>query len=355
MSTLEGLATNRAPLFDGSNYAFLSVRMKTYIMSLGFDVYMSLVNGYTPPSQPPTDPDGKRAFENNAKAMNAILCGLSEFEFVKVMHCESAQTMWEKLQNAYERDERVKNAKLQTHRMLFEDLKMREDENIAAYFLRVDEVVNSLKGLGETLEDKVVVPKISRSLPPRFDAKVSTIEEMEELDKLMVDKLHGISTAYEMRTNVEISSKKETTFKASKKGEEKEQKSSESSEEDIEDEAAHLVRKLKRGSGKYKGKLPLRCFNCGKIGHFASKCPYEIENDSNDEKESRFKNNKKFVKRERKFRKFKRSLYSKEDNDPSPSSEEKIRMMKSCSWQLKTFKKWITLMKKMWRLILNKS
>jgi len=34
------------------------------------------------------------------------------------------------------------------------------------------------------------------------------------------------------------------------------------------------VRKLKRGTSTYKGNLPLKCFNCGEIGHFASKCPY---------------------------------------------------------------------------------
>lgn len=37
---------------------------------------------------------------------------------------------------------------------------------------------------------------------------------------------------------------------------------------------AHFVRKLKRGSGKYKGKLPFKCFNYGRVGHFASKCAY---------------------------------------------------------------------------------
>ncbi|XP_057821105.2 uncharacterized protein LOC131033831 [Cryptomeria japonica] len=273
MNPLEVVATNRAPLFDGSSYVFWSVRIKAYIMSLGFDVWMSIVNGYTLPSQPPTDLDGKRAFESNAKTMNAILCGLSESKFVKVTHCESAQTMWEKLQNFCEGDEKVRNAKVQTHRMLFEILKMQEDENIAAYFLRVDEVINSLKGLGEKLDDKVVVPKFLRSLSLKFDVKVSTIEEMVELDKLIVDKLHGILTPYEMRTNVDSSSKRETSFKASKKGKENEQKSSESLEEDFEDEATHLVRKLERGSGKYKGKLPLKWFNCGKIGHFASKFP----------------------------------------------------------------------------------
>ena len=36
---------------------------------------------------------------------------------------------------------------------------------------------------------------------------------------------------------------------------------------------AKFVRRLKKGSGKYKWKMPFKCFNCGKEGHFASKCP----------------------------------------------------------------------------------
>ena len=35
---------------------------------------------------------------------------------------------------------------------------------------------------------------------------------------------------------------------------------------------AKFVRRLKKGSGKYKGKMPFKCFKSGKIGHFDSKC-----------------------------------------------------------------------------------
>ena len=40
---------------------------------------------------------------------------------------------------------------------------------------------------------------------------------------------------------------------------------------------------MKKGTGKYKGKLPLKCFSCGKIGHFASKCPYAKSSDSDED------------------------------------------------------------------------
>jgi hypothetical protein len=42
---------------------------------------------------------------------------------------------WDKLRNIYEGDSKVKATKLQTYRGQFEQLKMKEDEDIAAYFL----------------------------------------------------------------------------------------------------------------------------------------------------------------------------------------------------------------------------
>ena len=41
---------------------------------------------------------------------------------------------------------------------------MKEDEYIAAYFLQVDEIVNAIIGLGEEIEESVIVQKVLRSL-----------------------------------------------------------------------------------------------------------------------------------------------------------------------------------------------
>jgi hypothetical protein len=51
------------------------------------------------------------------------------------MHCKSTKEIWDKLQNIYEGDSKVKATKLQNYRGQFEQLKMKEYENIAAYFL----------------------------------------------------------------------------------------------------------------------------------------------------------------------------------------------------------------------------
>ena len=83
--------------------------------------------GYASPTTPPINVVGKKPSENNAKSMNAILCCLSKFEFVKVMHCESTKEIWDKLQNIYEGDDKVKKEKFQNHRRQFESLKMKDE------------------------------------------------------------------------------------------------------------------------------------------------------------------------------------------------------------------------------------
>ena len=123
------------PLFDGLNYAFWNVRMRVYLQAQGVDVWKAVVNRYNVPATPPIDNTGKKLYEDNSKEMNAILSGLTETIFVKVMHCETAKEIWDKLKNIYEGDDKVKGAKLQTYKGQFESLKMKEEENIVAYFL----------------------------------------------------------------------------------------------------------------------------------------------------------------------------------------------------------------------------
>jgi hypothetical protein len=77
---------------------------------------------------------------------------------------------------------------------------MKEDENIVVSFLRVDETVNAIIGLREEIKESIIVQKVLRSLPMRFDPKISTLEERADLESINMDELHGIFTSYEMRS-----------------------------------------------------------------------------------------------------------------------------------------------------------
>jgi hypothetical protein len=78
--------------------------------------------------------------------------------------------------------------------------------------------------LGEEIKESVIVQKVLRSLPMRFDPKISTLEERVHMDSIIMDKLHGIFTAYEMRTEQENPDIKEAAFKESKRSKKRERK-----------------------------------------------------------------------------------------------------------------------------------
>jgi hypothetical protein len=254
--------------------------------------------------------------ENNSKAKNALLNGLSDIVFTKVAHCKSAKEIWDKLRNIYEGDTKVKATKLQTYRGQFEQLKMKEDENIEAYFLRVDETVNAIIGLGEEIEESVIVQKVLRSLPMRFNPKISTLEERSNLNSISMDELHGIFTAYEMRTQQENPNVKEEAFKSSKRSKKKKQEdySNNSDVSEDDEEVANFVKILNKGTnGRYRGKLPLICFNCDGIGHFANKWPHKKKR--NDEGKHTYKGKRTTI-----FF-FKKILCTKEDISSSDEDE----------------------------------
>jgi rubrerythrin len=154
---------------------------------------------------------------------------------------------------------------------------MNEGETFSKYFLRVEELVNSMKGLGEKIEDAFLVQKILRSLLDRFNPKFSAIEELNDLKTLSIDQILGNLTAYEMRISKDKSTTREASFK--------EDKNTDSKLDDIEET---IVRRLKKGLGKYQGKIPFKCFNCGNIGHFESKCPHK-KKDQNSQGEEKYK------------------------------------------------------------------
>ena len=118
--------------------------------------------------------------------------------------------------------------------------------------------------------------------------------------------LHRILTAFEMRKGGP-SDMRESTFKAL--GREELNESGHISEEE---EEANFVKNLQRGSGRFRGKLPFKCFACGRVSHYATKCPHKDKLDKG--KESAKWNRKQSVS--------KKSYYTHEDSDGLSNSDE---------------------------------
>jgi hypothetical protein len=156
----------------------------------------------------------------------------------------------------------------------------------------------------------------------RFNPKISTLEERSDLDSISMEELHGIFTTYEIITEQENPDVKEASFKASKRSKqnkkEQEEYSSNSDVSEDDEEVANFVKRLNKGTnGRYRGKLPLICFNCDGIGHFSNKCPHKKKR--NDEGYSKGKHTYKGKRTTKKV--FKKILYTKEDISSSNENE----------------------------------
>ena len=103
------------------------------------------------------------------------------------MNYASPKEMWDKLATIYQGDTKVQESKLQMYRSQLKSLKMGEEEDVDAYFQRVEEIVNTIRGLGEKMEPKLVVQKILRSLTPHYNPKVSAFEDREKLNALKLE------------------------------------------------------------------------------------------------------------------------------------------------------------------------
>jgi len=189
--------------------------MKTYTQSLGADVWDVVEEEYQ--KCPIVIMKYQKVeFTCNAKAMNSLLVGLPKSELVKVMDCTFAKSIRDKMSSFYEGESMVNKVKLQGFRMQFESLKMHDDEDIIKNFLRVDEVVNTIRGLDEKLDEYIVVKKVLRYLLERFNPKVSTIEKMTNLNTLTIYQILGTLITYEIIIYNRNSSTKESTFKVNK-------------------------------------------------------------------------------------------------------------------------------------------
>jgi len=80
------------------------MRMQIYLSSLGYEVLMSVENGYC------VTTNDKEALECNHVAKKAILSTLSNDISCKVMHCVIAQDVWKELRRIYQGDDKEEDS-----------------------------------------------------------------------------------------------------------------------------------------------------------------------------------------------------------------------------------------------------
>ena len=68
---------------------------------------------------------------------------------------------------------------------------MEKDESFDEFYAKLKDIVNSAFNIRETIHEPKIVRNVLRSLFERFHAKITTIEESKDIEKIPLTKLVG--------------------------------------------------------------------------------------------------------------------------------------------------------------------
>ncbi|KAF7812595.1 Retrovirus-related Pol polyprotein from transposon TNT 1-94 [Senna tora] len=256
MAANTGLVSSRPPMLSGENNHIWAIIMKAYLRAL---------------------------------SLWSVLESDANHRLLQQMQLQlkggSMRRKWPRNQE-FEGSERVKAIKL-THKREFEMLKMKEEDFLKDYSSKLLEVVNRIRLLGEEFSYQKVVEKMLISLPSKFEAKVSTMEEFCGLKTPIVAELISKLQAQEHRTKMRDDEVVEGAFFAKQKGK---QGSGSAKKGYVDKRGKHKNGKNTDKKEKfppcsicqrdnhlekdcwYKGKGPIQCRFCEKVGHIEKNC-----------------------------------------------------------------------------------
>jgi hypothetical protein len=237
--------------------------------------------------------------KKDCKAIYLIHQSVDEVNFDKISTCTSAKEAWETLERCHTGGTKVKKVKLQALRRQYEHVEMEDQEKVEDFFNRVRVITNSMAQNGESISDQQFCEKILRSLPPRFDYIVCTVEETKDVATMTPAELLSTLQARELRFNERSGDKDsdQALFAHSRKkgGNGKKpwskNKGKETKEASKGNDRAESSNKGGGGSvdsknSKKFSKKNVQCYNCEKFGHFANECWFGKGNKNKDKKKS---------------------------------------------------------------------
>lgn len=102
---------------------------------------------------------------------------------------KTTKDAWDILAQAYESAEKIKKVRLQTLKRQYELLGMEANEGVGSYFSRVITLVDQMKSCDKKMSDKLIIEKILKTLPSRFDVIAVALEETRDLEKMKLEEL----------------------------------------------------------------------------------------------------------------------------------------------------------------------
>ena len=254
------------PRFDG-HYDHWSMLMENFLRS---KEYWNLVETGIIAAADGVDPSEAQQKQideqklKDLKCKNYLFQALDRSILETILKKDTAKDIWDSLKQKYQGTARVKRAQLQALRKEFETLHMKAAESVNDYFGRTLIIANKMRIHGECMKDVVIIEKILRSMTPKYDYVVCSIEESNDLDILSIDELQSSLLVHEQRISRHVVIEEQAlqmTYGAQQGG---------------RDGGRTNYRGRGRGRGRGRfgfDKSTIECYNCGELGHFQWECP----------------------------------------------------------------------------------
>ena len=161
--------------------------------------------------------------------------------------------------------DRVKEARVQNLKSEFDNLRMRDTEQIDDFAMRLTTIVSKIRGLGDKMEEVYIVRKFPRAVPRKFSPVVGTIEQFGDIKNISIEELIGRLKTHEEGERRYSNGDGDEEHLLLTRAEWEARSSKHEGEGSLGGSSGGSGRQYRRVD-----KAKVRCFNCNDYGHFAS-------------------------------------------------------------------------------------
>nr|ABA98230.2 retrotransposon protein, putative, unclassified [Oryza sativa Japonica Group] len=280
-------------IFDGTDFPHWCSKMQSYIMAENYDIWRKVSHPYVIPEAINTDAL-KTEFENNCKARNILLSGISRSDYVRVAHLETAHEIWNALKNFHQGTNNIKELRRDLFKKEYIKFEMKSGEALDDYLSRFNKILSDLRSVDSSYDANYPQSEISCHFLNGLDMsiwemKVTSIQESVNMSTLTLDSLYTKLKTHEMnilsrkvdsKSSALVSSSSSLVVDASSSmpfflaafNAISDDQLERIEEEDLALVANRIARAMNNARNRKRGG-PNRCFECGLIDHLHSHCP----------------------------------------------------------------------------------
>ncbi|XP_039840775.1 uncharacterized protein LOC120700591 [Panicum virgatum] len=232
------------PMLTRTNYAVWAIRMK----------YILRTNGAWGAVDPEKASGGVEQSKDEL-ALAIISQSIDGETLLRVAEKGTAADVWAALRSMHVGVERLREARIQSLKSDFDNLKMSEAESVDEFAEKFMMIVGRIRELGDAMDEKYVVKKLMRAVSTKFINIASSMVLFNDINKMTMEEAIGSLKAHEeLLKGREVQIEEQLLMARA-------QNSSRGRGRD-------------RGGGEgRKDKSKVKCYNCQDFGHYAWECP----------------------------------------------------------------------------------